>query len=30
MKPIADDVIVNPYYIYFDYFLSCIPVNGKY
>jgi hypothetical protein len=29
MKPIADDVIVNAYYIHFDYFLSCIPVNGK-
>lgn len=29
MKPIADDVIVNAYYIHFDYFLSCIPINGK-
>jgi hypothetical protein len=29
MKPIADDVIVNPYYIHLDYFLSCIPINGK-
>ena len=29
MKPIADDVIVNTYYIHFDYFLSCIPISGK-
>ena len=29
MKPIADDVIVNAYYIHFDYFLSCIPISGK-
>jgi hypothetical protein len=29
MKPIADDVIVNACYIDFDYFLSCIPINGK-
>ena len=29
MKPIADDVIVNAYYIHFDYFLSCIPMSGK-
>jgi hypothetical protein len=29
MKPIADDIIVNFYYIHFDYFLSCIPINGK-
>ena len=29
MKPIADELIVNAYYIHFDYFLSCIPINGK-
>jgi len=29
MKPIADDVIVNAYYIHYYYFLSCIPINGK-
>jgi hypothetical protein len=29
MKPIADDVIVNAYYIHFYYFLSCVPINGK-
>jgi hypothetical protein len=29
MKPIADEVIVNAYYIHFDYFFSCIPINGK-
>jgi hypothetical protein len=29
MKPIAEDVIVNAYYIHFDYLLSCIPINGK-
>ena len=29
MKPIVDDVIVNAYYIHFDYFLSCIPISGK-
>jgi hypothetical protein len=29
MKPVVDNTIVNAYYIYFDYFLSCIPVNGK-
>ena len=29
MKPIANDVIVNAYYIHFDYFLSCIPISGK-
>jgi hypothetical protein len=29
MKPIANDVIVKSYYIHFDYFLSCIPINGK-
>jgi hypothetical protein len=29
MKPIADDVIVNAYHIHFDYFLSCVPINGK-
>jgi hypothetical protein len=29
MKPIADDVIVNAYYIHLDYFLSCIPINGN-
>ena len=29
MKPIADDVIVNAYYIHYDYFLSCIPISGK-
>jgi len=29
MKPIADDIIVNAYYIHFDYFLSCIPISGS-
>src|ERR1700757_3089509 len=29
MKPIADDVIVNAYYIHFYYFLSCTPISGK-
>jgi|SRR5271166_3035277 len=29
MKSIEDDVIVSAYYIHFDYFLSCIPINGK-
>ena len=29
MKHIADDVIVNAYYIHFDYFISCIPISGK-
>ena len=29
MRPIANDVIVNAYYIHFDYFLSCIPISGK-
>ena len=29
MKPIADELIVNAYYIHFYYFLSCIPINGK-
>ena len=29
MKPIADDVIVNAYYIHFDYFHSCILISGK-
>jgi hypothetical protein len=29
MKHNADDVIVNTYYIHFDYFLSCIPIGGK-
>jgi len=30
MKPIADDVIVNPYYIHFYYFLSFVPIDDKY
>ena len=29
MKPVADNTIVSAYYIHFDYFLSCIPVNGR-
>jgi hypothetical protein len=29
MKPIADELIVNAYYIHFYYFLSCVPINGK-
>jgi hypothetical protein len=29
MKPNANDVIVNTYYIHFDYFISCIPIGGK-
>jgi hypothetical protein len=29
MKPIAHNTIVSAYYIHFDYFLSCIPVNGR-
>ena len=29
MKLIEDGVIVNAYYIHFDYFFSCIPINGK-
>ena len=29
MKPIADDVIVNAYYIHYYHFLSCIPISGK-
>ena len=29
MKPVANNIIVNVYYIHFDYILSCIPVNGR-
>jgi hypothetical protein len=29
MKPVADNTIVNAYYIHFYYFLSCIPINGR-
>jgi hypothetical protein len=29
MKPVADNTIATAHYIYFDYFLSCIPVNGR-
>jgi hypothetical protein len=29
MKPVADNTIVSAYYIHFDYFLSCIPFNGR-
>ena len=29
MKSIVDNVIVNAYYIHFDYFLCCIPISGK-
>jgi hypothetical protein len=29
MRPIADEVIENAYYIHFYYFLSCVSINGK-
>jgi hypothetical protein len=29
MEPVADKTIATAYYIYFDYFLPCIPVNGR-
>jgi hypothetical protein len=28
-EPVADNTIATAYYIYFDYFLPCIPVNGR-
>jgi hypothetical protein len=29
MEPVADNTIATTYNIYFDYFLPCIPVNGR-